>query len=119
MRGHAVAHALMASTACFARTEPRSVIATGPPSSRVTVVPSWMVTPRSSTTRRKPRARKAGCTDAPSRMNAPLRKAGDEHRLRTCSRVNACISSGAPASAAERTISSHTSSWRGPVAAKM
>src|SRR2546429_16031 len=53
-------HALTASTACLATTLPWGETAVVP-SRRVAGVPSWMTTPRSRTTRRRPRASRAGC----------------------------------------------------------
>ena len=68
-RFHAAAHALSARTAAPARTLPPGVSAVEgrPAPNRVTGVCSKIRTPRSSSTRRMPRARRAGCTVAPSR----------------------------------------------------
>ena len=69
-RFHAEAQAFNARTAAPARTVPRGVSArhAEPAPNRVTGVCSWILTPRSSNTRRMPRASRAGCTVAPSLM---------------------------------------------------
>ena len=54
---------------------------------RRAVVPSWIVTPRSSRTRRRPRARIAGWIVAACGMNTPPRSTGDCTRAATSSGV--------------------------------
>ena len=75
----------MARMAWSAAITPRLVRSLRRPSvsSFSTRVPSKIRTPRSSSTRRRPRARSAGWTDAALGMSSPSRKAGDAHTRRT------------------------------------
>ncbi len=67
------AHAFVAITTRSAVSTPRGVCSTAGArrSRRVTRVPSWMRTPSSSATRRRPRASSAGCTIAADGSNMP------------------------------------------------
>ena len=58
------------------------------PSTSTAVVPSWIVTPRSSRTRRRPRASVAGWTVAAPGMKTPSRNTGESTLARTSSAVS-------------------------------
>ena len=69
-----------------ARRAPAPIAPSGPgryPSISTTSVPSAITTPRSSRTRRRPRARLAGWTVAAPGMNAPSRNTGERTRAAT------------------------------------
>ena len=96
--GQPAAQAPIVSTTWSALTAPCSVRTTaGRDRSRpVTVVRSKIRTPRSRATRRRPRARRAGCTIALSSMNrAPVIR-GESAISRACSTVSGRIRSPRP-----------------------
>ena len=85
----------------------------------MTVVPSWMTTPRSSRTRRRPRARAAGWIVAAPGMNAPARSTGDCTRARTSSADSATRAAASPTAAHASTASSQPPSWAGAALAEI
>ena len=113
-----------ASTAVPARTRPPAVSATTPPPlpfalarerSARTCERSKTATPRSIRRRRRPRARRAGCSVAKSGTLTPRRNSGAAQVRRTWSASSATIRSGAPSSAAASTAARPTSSNAGAV----
>ena len=104
-----------------ARTLPPGVSAVEgrPAPNRITGVCSKIRTPRSSSTRRMPRARRAGCTVTPSRSIRPPRNVGESATALASSAVRTRICSEAPNRAAASTFVCHAPSFAALVTTPM
>ena len=106
----------IASTAAGAITVPEGVTASTPPAvsrSRCTGERSKRAAPRSSSRRRSPAARRAGCTVAASAKSTPPRNRGERQRFATSASESSRKPTSAPAPRSDATAAATVASWAG------